>query len=228
MTDLIDAVLDVDVARIKELIESGADVNAKDEDGKTALMYIVSFEHLGKSCKSRLQEKIIKHIQTMNNENEIILIHKNGLPMSAKADDINEGEVSINDDVWEYSNETYKAGVIRYLAQKDHIFELLVSAGADIHATSNTGAVAFLFASQGEGVTMLEKLLDLGCDINVQDSRGSTALMGAAYAGLAEITVFLLKNGADTSTIGLGGITALSLAEKQGHEEIIAILKKHQ
>ena len=49
--ELYEAIITGDLERVKELIENGADVNYKDEHGKTPLIYAAQYGYKGKGIE---------------------------------------------------------------------------------------------------------------------------------------------------------------------------------
>ncbi|HZU11593.1 MAG TPA: ankyrin repeat domain-containing protein [Chloroflexota bacterium] len=106
------------------------------------------------------------------------------------------------------------------------IVDLLLDAGADVHAVSrNDQANTPLHASlPGTHRAIAEMLLARGADLNAQQSHGYTPLHEAAVIGDPGLAEMLVRRGADQSLRTSAGETAQDLARSKGFEEIVALL----
>src|ERR1051325_4726910 len=78
--------------------------------------------------------------------------------------------------------------------------QMLLSAGANIRATTRLGAVTPLHrASQAGHSQVVAALIAAGADSNVATSTGATALMYAARSGNADTVTTLIETGADVT-----------------------------
>lgn len=104
--------------------------------------------------------------------------------------------------------------------------ELLLARGADVNATTKRGFTALGFGAPLGDTAIVRMLLQKGANINVADDHGYTPLMLAAYSDFvnAEIVSMLLEKGADPSARGKDGETALSLATKRGNTAVTRLI----
>ncbi|HET9675114.1 MAG TPA: ankyrin repeat domain-containing protein [Gaiellaceae bacterium] len=107
---------------------------------------------------------------------------------------------------------------------------LLVERGADVHAVSPTfGDVTPLHsaaAASAESARIVHLLLEAGADPNARQGGGFTALHAAAQNGDTAMATDLLEHGADPTLATDDGRTPLSIAEEQGHGEVAALLRE--
>ena len=114
----------------------------------------------------------------------------------------------------------------------------LLDRGADANARDTKGSTALMRASvkgsaayvgqvRTGGVEFLRALLDKHADVNAKNSSGWTALMWAAANGYVENLEALLDAGADLHAKEVKGRTALMLAVQQGQiNEVQALLRR--
>jgi ankyrin repeat protein len=89
--------------------------------------------------------------------------------------------------------------------------QLLIAAGADVKAVSNSGVTALHWATGDARKVHL--LLERGVDVNARSSLGRTPLIVAASSsGTAEVVALLLGKGADVNTADVIGVTPLIAA----------------
>jgi ankyrin repeat protein len=115
-----------------------------------------------------------------------------------------------------------------YAARGGHedLVKLLLNAGADIEAKTNSGITALMEAAESNEEKVVELLLDRGADIHAKDNDGSTALMiVAVQQGCKEMVELLLDRGADIHAKDNDGSTALMMvAARQGCKEMVELL----
>lgn len=81
------------------------------------------------------------------------------------------------------------------------VMEILVAAGADIHARTIIGETPLLVAASNKHVHAVEWLLDLGADANEGNDQQYTPLMSASRAGCASCVNALVKRGARVNDV---------------------------
>ncbi len=157
-TPVADAAMRGDAASVRELVKQGADVNAAQGDGMTALHWAA----------------------------------ENGQPEIAK---------------------------------------LLVSAGADVKATTRIGAYTPLhLASRAGNAAMIRILLEAGSDPNRPTTTGeATPLHFASASGNVDAVAVLLESGADVNAReGAAEQTPLMWAAAKGYTEVVQTLLRHE
>ncbi len=196
----------------KKLIKAGADVNAVNARGETALMWFALNDNLeivkelikagakvnvvGKSGNTALGYAIIAHSHNTEMVKELI---KAGA-------DVNLGE----------SLGTGTALMTACLLERTEIVKELIKAGAKVNAVDRDGGTALMYAMfQRHGREMVKELIKAGADVNAVNKEGETALMFAAKKG-PEVVQILLEAGADVNAVNKKGETALIIASHEG------------
>ncbi|MDX1917018.1 MAG: ankyrin repeat domain-containing protein [Rickettsiaceae bacterium] len=224
---------------INLLLQSGAEVNAADNEGNTAFMYAVSRNNT-KMIELLLQSGAEVNASNHNGRTALIEAASHGhteitallLGRGAEVNDAdNEGKTALMEAVSYWHSE---------------ITELLLKSGAEVNAADNEGKTA-LMKAVSEGHTELAKLLlESGADVNAAARNGKTALMEAAaskeraamwnhfkpigYNKLNEgntaldMINLLLESGADVNAADSNGKTALMEAVSQGRTEVARLL----
>ena len=183
------------VHSVKEWIDAGVDVNVKDENGYTPLIYATAEKMIRGASYfggGGLRDDIVKAlIDAGANVNVRYEYEETPLILAAQAD---QNEVNI-------------------------VRELL-SAGADVNAQDKFGVTALIYATIGKHVDIVRKLLVAGADVNMRDNKGRTALMYATKN--VDIVRALLDAGADVNAKNDYGYTAMDMTDDQ---EIIDLLR---
>lgn len=108
----------------------------------------------------------------------------------------------------------------------DSTVELLLEWGADISASNGHNMTALLSAAENGNTSTVELLLNHGAKLLEVDKHMFTALHFAASNGHDSIVDLLLERGADISAItgGTEGFTTLHLAARGGHRSTVQLL----
>ncbi len=102
---------------------------------------------------------------------------------------------------------------------RKELVDLLLNAGADVHAQDITGLTPLHAAAWWNKKEEAERLLAAGASLEQRDVFGDTPLHIAAIQGRTEMVVFLVEKGADLSAQNNDGRTALDLARYYHKEE---------
>jgi ankyrin repeat protein len=192
-------------------------LNAKDSDGKTALIY----------ASENGYTKIIE------------LLIDSGADINKK-----DGEYGKTPIMWAMKNKELGKEVVELLIKKGarldktsndggtvlmyavlykqiEIVELLINIGVDLNEKDNYGFTALMTAVHNRYTNIAEFLIKRGADINQKDNKGRTALMWAADYNSVEIVELLLKNGAKVDDTDNEGKTALDYAKKDEIKKLL-------
>lgn len=205
------AIHSFDEARIKELMESGADFNEKDQDGDTPL-HVLAQNCTVLSCVYFAE-----------------LLVEAGAKVSASN---NRGNTPLHQIYLTQENKNPAYDIDRVFALV-HFIDVLIKAGADINAKNNnkeTPLLLFLkygyipIVNQGK-YQIVKKLIEMGADVNAQSKKeGYFPLYFVSQwrYGLA-IAELLLKSGAKVNLLTKQGRNALFIPCMLGHTETVRL-----
>ena len=180
--------IDGDTRAVRKLLNAGADVDAKDDDGDTALQYAFDVE-----CVRMLIEAGAD-IHTENDNGETLL--QNACSPEYAQFLIDQG---LNIDTRDKDGDTPLTGcfVARFKDNAEtelEIVKVLLNAGADVNAANKDGKTALILAAELTKykrplrfvLQALKLLKDAGADVNHADKKGNSALSIAQKIGNAE------------------------------------------
>jgi cytohesin len=215
-----DAARDGDLAGVQELLDAGADVNAKDNDGWTPLHIAASKNHreivelliakgadvnaAGESSSVFIWQGGFTplHYAAVNGHKEIVeLLISKGADVNAKADN--------------------------GLTPRDWAIKRTHTKIADLLRTHG-GKTSSIHFGVGDGdLAGVQALLDAGVDVNAKDENGQTPLHHAVRYDHKEIAELLIDKGADVNAKDNSGNTPLDLAIRYEKFETADLLRTH-
>lgn len=216
---------------IKDLIEAGANVNAKSpaevRDIRPKFQDALPYGFKRKffygdtplilAVKENNLEIIRDLIQAGADPNE----NKGELLLKVEDTDVLQELVNLGADIEKYGGEALT------LSRNFNLSQKLLELGADPNYTF-IGQSPLLNATEDNNTEMIKLLLNYGADINIQDKEdGWTPLMVATYEGHVDLVRFLLKNGANPRLRSFQDKTAYdwALEAKKTNAEIQSMLQ---
>ena len=173
------------------LLNSGADVNAVDNLGQSALIIACALERTAPSewteeIKASWHKRKYKCIELLLDQGADVNMKDNSQGATALVHVANRG---LSQD---FAELLIKAGAdvnsrrpdgstalicaVQRRWEKDKLVELLIKSGADVNLQNNNGATAVMLATTNGDDKCLELLLDAGADVNISAHDGRTAL----------------------------------------------------
>lgn len=206
-----------DAQAVHDALDSRADVNWRDSEGKTPLHHAVE------------------------NGNAIIIdaLLRNGADMLAR--DIKERVPSALGFAAALGKEdivkTFIAAgaapreaedALNLAAENKHVgtVKILLGAGFDVDFLPTARRTPLMLAASNGDIPMMETLLAAQADMHATDMRNFTALHWAALAGKADAAKFLVERGADEWKKTIHGYTPKMIAEEKGFSRTFAVLQR--
>ena len=202
------------VAQVQEVLQSGANPNAKNERRLTALMHaavknwnsevVRALLQAGADVNAKGEAGFTALMGAANNENPEVarLLLQAGADINAKT----------------FGGTAFMMAAAHENAE---MVRALLEAGVDVNAKGEHGITALMSAAfSNKRPEMARLLLEAGADVNAKGDDGTTALM---IAGHPEVVRVLLSAGADPNAKNANGQTALMLAR-----ETITLFREHK
>ena len=202
---------------VETFFDANMDINVRDNDANTALIWAASNGHLG------VVGFLVANgadVNSKNNDGTTALIGaaSNGHLGVVGFLVANGADVDAIDNIG--------TTALLWAASNGHleIVRSLVANGAEVNSKNNDGTTALEIASREGHLEIMRILVENGVDANTRYNSGTTALLWAVAYGHLEIVRLLVENGADVNARDNDGRSALEMASREGHLEIMRIL----
>lgn len=187
--EMLKAAAAADFLKIKDLINKGADVNAKNTNGWTPLMYMSAIGN--KEIANLLIDKGA-NINERNNHGQTPLFFSAHWGQTELVNLLIEKGADINaqmDDGWSVLTDAIDMNRVE-------IAKALLAKGADVNLKSKKGWTALMAASLKNRPDIVRLLIEKGADVNAKAEKDTTALNLAVKLGNVEIVRLLKGAGA--------------------------------
>ena len=206
------------LSKVRLALAAGADVNAKGDGGRTALMSATLEGHKG-VVKLLLENGAEVNDKDDGGRTALLIASYNGhkdvvvLLLSKFKADVNAKDIL-----------GWTALIVASGKGHADCVSVLLENSADVNAKENDGSTALFAASHNGFKDCVSILIENGADVNSKFGSGYTALMMASAKGKTEIVSTLLKKGVDVNAKSTDGATALGAAFQEGHEDVVKLL----
>lgn len=187
--ELMSAAVNGDATAVKSLIEAGADVNLRFENGLTVLMN-ASFAGRLEVAKLLLDAGADVNARLENGSTALMAASLGGHTAVVRA------LIDAGANVKARTNTGASALTEASHAGRLDVVRLLLAAGAEVNTGLNNGSTPLMAAALGGHAEVIRALIDAGAELNAKDNGGRTALAHAASSVKTEAVQALAAAGA--------------------------------
>ena len=227
-TDLLHSLIyeseegNIDLIRL--LIQRGADVNKKDDFGRTPIMYA---SYTGQTEVVRILLDNGAYVNEIDSQDITALM------LASQGEQDNTDTVKLLIDrradvnMKDNTGNTALMFAIRGGANTE-IVKMLLYNGADVNVQNEiTKQTPLLYASSVSNTEIVKMLIQRGADVHKQNKFGYTALIEASRKGKIDIVKLLIYKKVDLNVKDSYGNTAIMFAHSNKHTEIVRLLRKY-
>ena len=227
-TPLMEAVEQQVLVNVRALLDGGANVNKRDEVGRTALYSSIVMgsieiirELLDRGADFEIPRTDSLHLTPLmraviDNDNRVDIVKE----LLERGANPNARSINLRVALHFAFNKAYPS------VPSLEIVRLLIKVMADLNLVDSLGNTALLIACSNnnnftEGVL---ELINAGADVNLANQQGETPLMKACKRNNIELVTLLLDRGANINSQNQGGDSAFIIAARGGHLDVVRAL----
>lgn len=220
---LFEAVEKLDLARVKELLDKGADPNEYSKNGLFPLFRAVDSEN------TEIASLLIQHGANVKQRTKVGPAFFSSIVGPCQDGHLEMVKLLIENGVDVDVKEFRDFTPLRIAARNGHadIVQYLVEKGATIDTRAMDGATPLEHAAAKGHTDIVKYLLEKGANPNIIDKEGDFPLGEATKNGHLEIVKLLLENGAQLNVKDAKNLTALDLAKQHGQSKAAAMIQEY-
>ncbi|KAB5549549.1 ankyrin repeat-containing domain protein [Coniochaeta sp. 2T2.1] len=215
VTALCQAATHGHIQQIKGLIDQGANINGRNEDGNTALICAI-LSNQPKTAIYLLELGADKSVRSNSGKRRPPLYHALDVNDLSIAQYLLDHGAIVNEK--NIVGQSYFIDVVQ--SEKLDLIKLLLRYGADVNAREITGRPIIVYAVNKGNMELVRLLLGHGADANARDISGHAILAAASNKCHPELVQLLLASGADPNTRTITGTPVLVDAVQRGRADI--------
>ena len=205
----------------KKLVEAGADINARNKDGNTALMLATCNKEDGEAICDLLL-KAGAGINEKNNDGwtPLMWVARYSSPEVCKV--LIEARADIN-----ARNKDGSTALMLATCNSENassICDLLIQNRAEIDARDNDGDTSLIWSIRSSTEEVCKKLIKAGATLDTTTPRGKQVFMQSVLNAQTAVCEILIKAGANVNEKGEDGLTALIAAAMAGNSDTVKLL----
>ena len=222
-TALHDASVDV----VQVLVDVGADIEVRDNEGRSPLLSSTSDSYSGKLAIVKQLVEAGAGVRTLDTEGRTCL----HLAVYYGHSDVVRYLAGLKEVELDHANnhgQTALRVAVEY--KRADLVEVLIDAGADIETTDNKGRSPLVAAcaSYSGQLVIVQQLFRAGAELRTVDAEGQTCLHLAASYGLRDIVRYLVRLPVvDVNHVDTNGCTALHAASQRGYADVVQALVEY-
>ncbi|HEV2601147.1 MAG TPA: ankyrin repeat domain-containing protein [Candidatus Babeliales bacterium] len=209
IVDLFDAISDQNaIEQIKKILAKGVDINIRNEDGQTPLIYAA------KMGKLDVVQFLVAQGADINIQDQL---GRTSLMYAIKLSKLDVVKFLIEKgaavDVQDIGNDT----ALTYAVQRGSldVLQLLSTKGATVNIQNRQGWTPLMYAGLAGKIDVIGYLIQRGADLNATDNVGDTALIQNIRRGKLSSVYALVEGGADINSKDKDGKTAINIATER-------------
>lgn len=197
--DIGSIIKNIDVAAVQEMIKEGIDVNARDDNGKTFLLYaLLDVDNLAVAQYLIEQGADVNAPSRQTGVTPLIVA-------TSTADKLQKQTIKYYETQNKVTDEEVEKLIVHQMAHALNMLKMLIEGGADINQETPIGTPLMNAATNEWNIDIVDMLLKAGADVNQKDRYGRTALFYASANNCNSIITKLLKAGADIEIKDIDG-----------------------
>ena len=210
-----------DVARVKELLEDGADVDATCPNGMRPLHWAAMTDA---SAAAQVLIKAGADVEAADTSGW----KRTPLHSAARNDARSVAKVLVEAGAYIQAADSSGRRPLHLAAFENSsaTAKFLIEAGADVEAVDLCRERPLHWAAWNNAAAAAKVLIEAGAEVNVTNEKAEAPLHIAAERGRAKIVRVLLGAGADPHLCDSSGKTPLELARENGRNAVVEILKE--
>ena len=182
--------------QVGDLIASGADVNAKNEQRETPLMW-ASCQDNPEIVRSLIEQGAEVNVKDNAGQTALFYASLNGSEKVAQTLIEHGADVHLRDEFG------YTVLMDAAFSENAKLVQLFIEKGVDVNAKNDYDWTALMFASSANDgaacMEMVKSLLNHGADVNAQSGGSSTPLTEVCKKGHKAVAHLLIEHGADVN-----------------------------
>lgn len=206
------------INNISSLISSGANVNGRDESGKTPIVRAIETKQL----------EVVQELLNQGASRAVADTAKKLPPLfwAAEGGDLAIATLLLRRGCDPREKTMFGSSYFTGTVLKGNVdmVRLLLDNGADIHATDSVGRSVVFHAFSKGSLEMMKLLQSRGANMNARDISGSPLVILAMQDGRIDMLQFLLNHGADANSTSITGSALLMEALHKGRLDVIKLL----
>jgi ankyrin repeat protein len=203
------------IQQIKGLLDQGANIDGRNEDGNTPLISAI-ISHQPDAAVFLLEHGADKSVRSSSGKKRPPLFHAIDVGDLGMTQYLLDHGANVNQK--SLVGQSYFIDVVQ--SEKLDVIQLLLRYGADVHAREITGRSIICYAVARGNLELVRLLLGHGADPNARDITGQAVVSIASNKDQPDLIQLLLSSGANPNTRLITGTPILADAVQRGRADL--------